>query len=72
MSSRPKNKNEYREELAESFAHVLEEKGLDWKKEWRVLPWALMAAMPCSMRYKIVCPTGVSSVMAFTGRKIRG
>ena len=23
------------EELAESFAHVLEEKGLDWKKEWR-------------------------------------
>lgn len=35
MSSRPKNKNEYREELAESFAHVLEEKGLNWKKEWR-------------------------------------
>ena len=35
MSSRPKNKNEYREELAEAFAHVLEEKGLDWKKEWR-------------------------------------
>ena len=35
MSTRPKNKNEYREELAESFAHVLEEKGLNWKKEWR-------------------------------------
>ena len=35
MSSRPKNKNEYREELAEAFAHILEEKGLDWKKEWR-------------------------------------
>ena len=35
MSSRPKNKNEYREELAEAFAHVLEEKGLNWKKEWR-------------------------------------
>ncbi len=35
MSSRPQNKNEYREELAESFAHILEEKGLNWKKEWR-------------------------------------
>lgn len=33
--SRPQNKNEYRAELAESFAHVLEEKGLNWKKEWR-------------------------------------
>jgi antirestriction protein ArdC len=33
--SRPQNKNEYREELAESFAHILEEKGLNWKKEWR-------------------------------------
>ena len=33
--SRPKNKDEYRAELAESFAHVLEEKGLDWKKEWK-------------------------------------
>ena len=31
MSSRPKNKNEYREELAEAFAHVLEEKGLKQK-----------------------------------------
>ena len=35
MSERPKNKNEYREELAESFANILEEKGLNWKKEWR-------------------------------------
>ena len=35
MSTRPKNKNEYREELAESFAHILEEKGLSWKKEWK-------------------------------------
>jgi len=35
MSTRPKNKNEYREELAECFANVLEEKGLNWKKEWR-------------------------------------
>ena len=33
--SRPQNKNEYREELAESFANILEEKGLNWKKEWR-------------------------------------
>ena len=32
--SRPKNKEEYRAELAEAFAHVLEEKGLEWKKEW--------------------------------------
>ncbi len=35
MSTRPKNKNEYREALAESFAHVLEEQGLNWKKEWK-------------------------------------
>lgn len=26
---------EYREQLAESFLHVLEEKQLDWKKEWQ-------------------------------------
>ena len=32
--SRPKNKEEYRAELAEAFAHVLEEKGLEWRKEW--------------------------------------
>ena len=32
--SRPKNKEEYRAELADAFAHVLEEKGLEWKKEW--------------------------------------
>ena len=32
--SKPKNKDEFRQELAEQFAHVLEEKGLDWKKEW--------------------------------------
>jgi antirestriction protein ArdC len=31
---RPRNKEEYRQRLAESFAHVLEDKGLDWKKEW--------------------------------------
>ena len=31
---RPKNKDEYRAELAETFAHILEEQGLDWKKEW--------------------------------------
>lgn len=33
--SRPKNKDEYRKELAEAFAGVLEEKGLEWKKEWQ-------------------------------------
>ena len=32
--ARPKNRDEYRRELAEGFAHVLEEKGLAWKKEW--------------------------------------
>lgn len=35
MSSRPKNKDEYRKEMADAFANVLEEKGLNWKKEWR-------------------------------------
>ena len=32
--SRPKNKEEYRQEMAEAFANVLEEKGLHWRKEW--------------------------------------
>lgn len=32
--ARPKNKDEYRAELAQSFAHILEEKGLDWKQGW--------------------------------------
>ena len=32
--SKPKNKEEYRKEMAEAFAHILEEKGLQWKKEW--------------------------------------
>ena len=32
--ARPKNKDEYRAELADAFAHVLEERGLEWKKEW--------------------------------------
>lgn len=31
---RPKNKDEYRAQLAQTFAHVLEEKGLEWQKEW--------------------------------------
>lgn len=31
---RPKNKDEYRAELADAFAHVLEERGLEWRKEW--------------------------------------
>ena len=33
--SRPKNKDEYRREMAEAFAHVLEEKGLQWRKKWK-------------------------------------
>lgn len=32
--NRPKNKEEYRQEMAEAFANVLEEKGLHWRKEW--------------------------------------
>lgn len=32
--SKPKNRQEYRQQLAEKFIHVLEEKGLSWKKEW--------------------------------------
>ena len=32
--AKPKNKEEYRAELAEYFAHILEEKGLDWKQGW--------------------------------------
>ena len=32
--SRPKSKEEYRQEMAEAFANVLEEKGLEWRKEW--------------------------------------
>ena len=31
---RPKNKEEYRAEMAEAFTKVLEEKGLFWRKEW--------------------------------------
>ena len=33
--AKPKNKDEYRAELAETFANVLEEHGLQWRKEWR-------------------------------------
>ena len=32
--ARPKNKDEYRAELADAFSHVLEERGLEWRKEW--------------------------------------
>ena len=32
--SKPMNKDEYRREMAEAFANVLEEKGLEWRKEW--------------------------------------
>lgn len=33
--SRPKNKTEFRETLAEALANVLNERGLDWKQEWK-------------------------------------
>lgn len=33
--ARPKNREEYRRELAEGFVLALEEKGLSWKKEWK-------------------------------------
>lgn len=33
--SRPKNKTEFRQQLAEAFANVLDEKGLEWKQEWQ-------------------------------------
>lgn len=32
--ARPKDKDEYRAQLAEEFCNVLEERGLEWKKEW--------------------------------------
>ena len=32
--TKPKNKTEFRALMAEEFAHVLEEKGLEWRKEW--------------------------------------
>ena len=32
--SRPKNRDEYRRGMAEAFADVLEEKGLEWRKDW--------------------------------------
>ena len=41
---RPKNKDEYRRQMAEAFAGVLEEKGLHWRKEWN----GGVAAAPCN------------------------
>ena len=32
--SRPKNRDEYRQVLADEFAHVLEKHGLEWTREW--------------------------------------
>jgi antirestriction protein ArdC len=32
--SRPENREAYRREMAEAFAGILEEKGLEWRKEW--------------------------------------
>lgn len=34
MSQKPKNKDEFRAEMADAFIHVLEERGLEWKKDW--------------------------------------
>ena len=31
---RPQNKEEFRKQMAEAFANVLEQKGLTWKQEW--------------------------------------
>lgn len=31
---KPKNRNEFRTSVADMFAHILEEKGLEWTKEW--------------------------------------
>ena len=32
---KPKNKQEYRQQLAENFVNLLEESGLQWKQEWK-------------------------------------
>ena len=32
---RPESRDEYRREMAEAFARVLEEKGLEWRQDWR-------------------------------------
>ena len=34
--AKPQNKEEFRRQMAEEFANVLEEKGLEWKQEWSV------------------------------------
>ena len=34
MMSKPKNRKEYQQEIAEEFTHLLEEKGFDWKQGW--------------------------------------
>lgn len=32
--SKPKNREEFRNQMAETFINILSEKGLEWKKEW--------------------------------------
>lgn len=32
--SKPKNREEFRNQMAEAFINILSEKGLEWKKEW--------------------------------------
>lgn len=33
--ARPQNKEDFRKQMAEEFAGILSEKGLEWKKEWK-------------------------------------
>lgn len=34
--SRPQSRDEYRRQMAEAFVNVLEEKGLEWRKDWHM------------------------------------
>jgi len=63
---RPKNKEEYRQRLAESFAHVLEEKGLDWKKEWGGRSAAPMNAVT-KARYRGTNAFGLALISMING-----
>ena len=43
--SKPKNREEFRNQMAESFVNILTEKGLEWKKEWSGFGTANMNAV---------------------------
>ena len=45
--SRPMNKDEFRKEMAEAFAHVLKDKGLSWRKEWTGIGGGSPHSCPC-------------------------